>query len=136
MIDRDFQPTFRCFPSQTVDDVVIPIIQVRNCSSGKLHNLCEVVEKTEVSGLTDDHKPVHLVSSRIIEHSVEPLASLGCNFHFLILSSGFFIVHAQSVAAFTEKSGNTIGMAGEQMKWSKGRDTVAPEPALPSACIT
>lgn len=48
----------------------------------------------------------------------------------------FFIVHGQSVAAFTEKSGNTIGMVGEQMKWSKGRDTVAPEPALPSVCIT
>lgn len=76
------------------------------------------------------------MSSRIIAHSVEALASLGFNFHFLILSSMFFIVRGQSVAAFTEKSGNTIGMVGEQMKWSKGRDTVAPEPALPSVCIT
>lgn len=135
LIDTDFQPTFRCFPSQTVDYVVIPIIQVGNCS-GKLHNLCEVTEKTEARALTDDHKPVHLVFSRIIAHSVEALASLGCNFYLLILCSDFFIVQGRSVAAFTEKSGNTVGMVREQMKWSKVRDTVAPEPALLSMCVT
>lgn len=98
--------------------------------------MCKVTEKTGARALIDDHKPVHLVSPRIIAHSVEASASLDCNFYLLILCSGFFIVQGCSVAAFTGNSGNAVGVVREQMEWSKVRDTVAPELALPSMCVT
>lgn len=82
------------------------------------------------------HKPVHLVCPRIIAHSVEALAPLGCNFYFLILSWDFVFVHGPSAADFTERSGGAAGMVREQMECSKVRDAVAPEPALPSLCVT